>query len=68
MNRDEVRLELLKLTFRKDLGPESAVEAAKILEAYVIEDKPVKTPSQPLQVESEKKKPGRPPKADNPFL
>lgn len=64
MTRQEVRLEILRLTYRHDRSPEDVITAAKIFEKYLAEDlgEPVKeTPERDLA----QRKPGRPPKAGN---
>lgn len=51
MERDELRLELLKLVFRHDLHPEASVKVAKILETYVSGEAP-KTASKKKDAEN----------------
>jgi len=70
----EIRLECLKLAYRHDRGPETAVAAATVLEAYVLgmggkaaSPAPAETsePGQPVR-----RGPGRPRKdrsEENPF-
>lgn len=59
MDSVELRLELLKLVYRKDQPPDTAVTVAKELEAYVDPPAPVAA--------LEKRPPGRPKKIGNPF-
>ena len=58
MNRQDLRLELLKLTYAHGFTPKEVIERAKELETYAEDEKmPWESPPQ------EKRKPGCPKKA-----
>lgn len=61
MDTVAVRLEILKLTYRKDQSSEFNVGAAKQMEAYVLEPQPVTTNEKPSpKGEGKNKKDGNP--------
>ena len=59
MNRQDLRLELLKLTYAHGFTPKEVIDRAKELETYTLEDEKMPWESPP----PEKRKPGRPKKA-----
>jgi len=66
MEREDVRLECVKLTFSHGRGSTEAIAEAKLLESYInfaeVTSSPVKVDLPP------KKRKGRPKKVDNPSI